>query len=264
MAKQQSLVPASELAKHEIRFPDESAEYRRARNELLAREIELRRATEAVAVARRALPPGGLVPEDYVFDGLGADGKPARLKLSELFTRGRDSLIVYNFMFPRHSGDDRPGPTEGEAGRWKKPDTPCPSCTAVLDTLDRAAHHVEAAGFNFAVVAKASLDQLLAFGRDRGWRSLRLLSAAGNTFQRDYHGETADGPRPIMNVFRRRGDVIEHFWSSEMTYTGADPGQNPRHNGTVDTLWNLMDMTAEGRPSDWDVRISYEKEKPAR
>src|SRR5437868_325869 len=51
----------------QIRFPGESAEYRAARDRLLEREIELRRAMEAAAAARRALPPGGAVPEDYVF-----------------------------------------------------------------------------------------------------------------------------------------------------------------------------------------------------
>ena len=45
-----------------IRFPGESAEYRAARDRLLEQEIELRRAMEAVAVARRRLPPGGMVP----------------------------------------------------------------------------------------------------------------------------------------------------------------------------------------------------------
>ena len=42
-------------------FPGESAEYRAARDRLLEQEGELRRATEAVAVARRALPSGGVV-----------------------------------------------------------------------------------------------------------------------------------------------------------------------------------------------------------
>ncbi len=72
-----------------VAFPDESAEYRAARDRLLAQEIDLRRAMEAVAVARRELPPGGLVPEDYIFDGLDAGGAPAKVKLSELFASGR-------------------------------------------------------------------------------------------------------------------------------------------------------------------------------
>ena len=57
-------------------FPGESAEYRAARNRLLEQEIELRRAMEAVAAARRQLPPGGAVPQDYVFETQGPLGRP--------------------------------------------------------------------------------------------------------------------------------------------------------------------------------------------
>jgi len=75
-----------------IAFPGESAEYRAARNRLLEQEIELRRAMEAVAVTRRRLPLGGLVPHDYVFRGRGPDGGTAEVRLSELFATGKDSL----------------------------------------------------------------------------------------------------------------------------------------------------------------------------
>ena len=57
-----------------VAFPGESAEYRAARNRLLEQEIELRRVMEAVAAARRRLPPGGVVPQDYVFRGRGPGG----------------------------------------------------------------------------------------------------------------------------------------------------------------------------------------------
>jgi predicted dithiol-disulfide oxidoreductase (DUF899 family) len=77
-----------------VSFPGESAEYREARNRLLDQEAELRRATEAVAAARRTLPPGGVVPQDYVFQGAGADALPVDLRLSELFTPGKDSLVM--------------------------------------------------------------------------------------------------------------------------------------------------------------------------
>src|SRR5262249_55896256 len=80
-----------------IAFPGESAEYRVARDRLLGQEIALRRTMEAVAAARRALPPGGLIPEDYVFQGRGADGWPAEVRLSELFAPGKNSLVIYNF-----------------------------------------------------------------------------------------------------------------------------------------------------------------------
>src|SRR5262245_29566886 len=91
-----------------LSFPGETSEYRVARDELLEQEIALRRQMEAVAAARRALPPGGLIPQDYTFDAMGPDGKPRKVKLSELFGEGGDSLIVYHMMFPRHRNDDRP------------------------------------------------------------------------------------------------------------------------------------------------------------
>src|SRR5467141_4095448 len=96
-----------------IRFPGESAEYRAARDRLLEQEIELRRTMEAVAAARRELPPGGAVPEDYVFQGVAAGGASTDVRLSELFAPGKDSLAIYSFMFPRDSGDERPGPATG-------------------------------------------------------------------------------------------------------------------------------------------------------
>ena len=49
-------------------WPNQPEEYRRARDELLQAEIELRRQEEAVAAQRRALPLGGEVTGDYVFD----------------------------------------------------------------------------------------------------------------------------------------------------------------------------------------------------
>src|SRR6266540_4267930 len=116
-----------------IRFPGESAEYRSARDQLLLQEIELRRAMEAVAESRRKLPPGGIVPDDYVFEGAGADGMPKTVRLSELFAPGKDSLVTYNFMFPRDPGDDRPGPSSGETALLPLNQAPCPSCVALLD-----------------------------------------------------------------------------------------------------------------------------------
>jgi len=153
-----------------ITFLNESAKYRAAREKLLQKEIELRRAMEAVAAARRELPPGGAVREDYVFQGAGVDGAPADLRLSELFAPGKDSLVIYNFMFPRHVEDERPGPGEGQTARLPLAEGPCPSCTALLDQWDAAIVPLEAAGVNFVVVAKTSIDRLLNFARDRGWK----------------------------------------------------------------------------------------------
>src|SRR5262249_38846084 len=165
----------------QIRFPGESAEYRTARDRLLEREIELRRAMEAVAAARRALPPGGAVPEDYLFAAADPDGMPIQVRLAEPFAPGKDSLVIYNFMFPRGYGGPRPGPASGETALLPLEEGPCPSCTALLDQLDGAAGHVSQR-LNLAVVAKTSPARLLTFRKERGWRHLRLLSSAGTMY----------------------------------------------------------------------------------
>ena len=240
-----------------IAFPGESPDYRAARDRLLAQEIELRRATEAVAASRRALPPGGPVPEDYVFEGAGPDGTPATVTLSELFAPGKNSLLVYNFMFPRDPFDTSPGPAIGETARLPLEEGPCPSCVALLDQLDGAVEHA-GQHIDFVVVAKTSLQRLLNFGEERGWRRLRLLSSAANRYNRDYHGETAEGfQRPMLNVFHRDQDGVRHFWGSELLYAPTDGEQEPRHVGTLEPLWNLFDLTPEGRPSDWHEQLSY-------
>jgi predicted dithiol-disulfide oxidoreductase (DUF899 family) len=188
-----------------IRFPGESAEYRAARDRLLEQEIQLRRAMEAVAVARRRLPPGGVVPQDYVFQGRDGDGDPTDVRLFELFAPGRDSLVIYSMMFPRDPADERPGPPGGQTALLPLVEGPCPSCTALLDQLDGAAEHVSQR-INLAVVGKTPLPRILTFAEERGWRRLRLLSSAGSTYNRDYFGETAQGhQRPMLNVFHRDG-----------------------------------------------------------
>lgn len=240
-----------------ITLPGESLEYRAARDRLLDREIELRRATEAVAAARRKLPPGGQLKTDYVFQGAGADGAPTDVRLSELFESGMDSLVIYSFMFPRDPGDQTPGPLDGETARLPLAEGPCPSCTALLDQLDGAAEHASQ-HLNLVVVAKAPLLRVLEFARGRGWRRLRLLSSVDNTYNADYFAATPDGvQRPMLTVFHRDGDVIRHFWSSELLYAPSDPGQEPRHVGTLEPLWNLFDLTPEGRPTNWAEQFSY-------
>lgn len=240
-----------------LEFPGETAAYRAARDRLLDQEIALRRQMEAVAAARRALPPGGLVPQDYTFDAVGADGKPTKVKLSGLFGEGRDSLIVYHMMFPRHRNDDRPKARRGPTADLPREEGPCPSCVAFLDPLDGMVPHLEQMA-RFVVVAKAPIDRLAAFAKDRGWRHLRLLSSASNRFKNDYGAQDEDGQQqPMCNVFHRTRDGIRHFWSSEMLYAPADPRQDPRHMGTVEPLWTMMDFTAGGRP-DWYEQLQYD------
>jgi predicted dithiol-disulfide oxidoreductase (DUF899 family) len=242
----------------DVTFPGESAEYRAARDELLAQEIDLRRQMEAVAARRRALPPGGEVPEDYLFQAAAPDGTPMEVRLSELFAPGKDSLAIYSFMFPRDPEDDAPGPVrETETAKLPLAEGPCPSCVSLLDQLDGAVEHARQ-HMNLAVVAKTPLGRLTTWNRERGWRRLRLLSSADNTYNRDYLAETPEGAqRPMLNVFHRDGGTIRHFWGSELLYAPFDPGEDPRHVGTLEPLWNLFDLTPEGRP-DWYEQLNYE------
>ena len=227
-----------------IRFPGESEEYRRDRNRLLEAEAGLRRATEQVAAQRRALPRGGVVPEDYRFEHA-SDGSEVRF--SELFAAGKDTLVIYSFMFPRYSGDTRPGPSEGETAQLPLPETPCPSCTSILDSLDGAAAHLTRR-LNLAVVAKSDPDRLRRFARERGWRHLRLLSSRSNAYNRDYHAETPEGEQmPILSVFVRDGDQFRHTWSSELIYAPRDEGLDPRHVDSIWPLWSVLDVTPDGR-----------------
>jgi predicted dithiol-disulfide oxidoreductase (DUF899 family) len=207
-------------------FPAETSEYREARDRLLQHELELRRAIEAVAQARRELPPGGEVPEDYVFTG--ADGD---VKFTELFEGDKDTLAVYSFMFKQ---------------------SPCPMCSQFLDAFDGVIAHARET-INVAVVARAEHPRLAEYADQRGWHDLPLLSAAHNTYPRDYYGESEDGSQlPMLNVFRRDADgTIRHFWASELMFAPTDPGQDPRHADSIDPLWNLFDFMPDGRPDDW-------------
>jgi predicted dithiol-disulfide oxidoreductase (DUF899 family) len=247
------LAPAASTALQHLPFPNESPAYRRARNALLAEEMELRRQIERVAAQRRALPPGGKVPEDYAFEGIGESGRPEALHLSQLFAPDHDTLLVYSFMF----GPERDGP--------------CPGCTHFLDSFDGAIRHIEQRA-SLIVVAKSPLARLLEWARQRGWQHLRLLSTNGNTYDRDYFGDStalAEAMReqqefkpgeewdmPILNVFRREGGVIRHFWGSEMLYVPPEAGQEYRHNDLLDPLWNALDLTPAGR-GDFHPKLQY-------
>jgi predicted dithiol-disulfide oxidoreductase (DUF899 family) len=222
-------------SRNRCRIPNESDDYRRARQALLAEEIELRRHIERVAQQRRALPPGGVVTGDYRFED-----EHGPVDFAGLFG-DRQTLVVYSYMF---------GPQRAR---------PCPMCTSLLSAWDGEARDV-GQRVALAVVARSPIERVLAFARERGWRHLRLYSDLNDNYSRDYFGadpDGGDGDQAAFNVFTRRDGSIRHFWSGEMGFESTDPGQDPRGAPDLMPLWTILDCTPEGRASDWYPSLEY-------
>ena len=230
----QALKPATTLAQSTRRFPGESTAYRKARNALLAEEIELRRHIERVAVQRRALPPGGELAQDYRFES-----EQGPVTLSQMFGQ-HDTLVTYNWMY---------GPQR---------ERPCPMCTSMLSALDGEMPDI-LQRVAFAVIARSPIERMVAFKKERGWRNLRLYSSTNNSFNLDYAGEDPEvGDDPAFNVFKRSDGIIRHFWGDEMGASTADPGQDPRGAPDIMPIWIVLDMTPGGRGKDWYPKLSYD------
>ncbi len=214
-----------------LSFPGETPDYCAAREDLLLAEIALRAQTEKVAAMRRTLPPGGEVPEDYAFDRMDDGGNTSQVRLSQLFADYKDNLLVYSFMY----GPDM--------------DKPCPMCSSMLDALNGNARQISER-INLAIVARSPIERIESFARQRGWTDLPMLSCAGNAYNRDYFGETAQGKQmPMANSFVRQDNRIQHVWGSELLY--ADIEGQPRHVDLLWPLWNTFDLTRAGRGTDW-------------
>ena len=230
----QNLTPAIELVKRNgVTFPNESDEYRRARDALLAEEIELRRHIERVAEQRRALPPGGEVTGDYRFEG-----EQGARDFAGLFG-DKDTLVIYSYMF---------GPQR---------ERPCPMCTSLLSSWNGEARDI-GQRVALAVVARSPIERLVAFKKERGWRDLTLYCDTNENFSRDYHAIDDDGGDDAgLNIFTRRDGVIRHFWSGEMGFATADPGQDPRGAPDLMPIWTILDATPEGRGTNWYPKLDY-------
>ena len=178
---------------------------------------------------------GGAVKEDYVFRNLSG----GETKLSELFGGNSANLLIYSFMY-------------------KSGGNACPACTSLLDSLNGAAPHIKQ-NLNFAVIAKASVDELSTWAGARNWSNLTILSSGRTTYNLDYKSEDDEESQlPMMNVFRKSDDGIFHTWASEMFYAPNDDGQHPRHADQIWPLWSVYDLTPDGRPSDWFPSTSYD------
>lgn len=227
------LTAAADLAAmNPTRHPNESAEYRQARQALLVEEIELRRQMERVAEMRRELPTGGEVTGAYSF--IAEDGR--EVTLGDLFGE-HDTLVVYSYMF---------GPQRT---------APCPMCTSFMGGFDHKIPDIQQR-VGIAFTARSPIERMVEVKRSRGWTKIPLFSDSSGDYTRDYVS-AEDSDMPAYNVFTRRDGTIRHFWSEEVSSDMADPGQDPRGAVEMDPLWLLLDTTPEGRGTDWAPRLAY-------
>ena len=220
---------------HDLTFPNESSDYRAARDALLTAEIELRRQAETVSSLRQALPLGGALKEDYVFQNLSGED----VRFSQLFSDKSPNLLIYGFMY-KPGGD------------------PCPVCTYLLDSLNGSAPHIKQ-NLNFAVVGKASVEELKAWADSRNWSNLTILSSGQTSYNLDYHAEDEEERQlMMMNVFRKTDGGIFHRWAYEFKYAPMGDERNPRQRDQIWPLWMIYDLTLDERPTDWLPAYSYD------
>lgn len=232
---ERTLKPAVELARlRKPVFPGESDAYGEARMRLLAEEIEVRRHLTRVAEQRQALPPGPVIRKDYRFRD--ADGRD--LGLADLFG-AHDTLITYFWMY---------GPQRAR---------PCPMCTNWLGSVDGNAADVEQRAA-LRILGRSPVARQQAFADERGWRHLRFVETVGDDYARDLGVLTPEGDEyPALVVYRKDGDAVRLFYGAEMPAEAADPGQDPRVAPDVASLWQLLDLTPEGRGTDWYPKLGY-------
>lgn len=231
----ETLVPSPDLARtSHPPFPGESVAYREARRALLEDEIDFRRQMTRLTNRRRALPPGPIIQKDYRFkDQNGSD-----VGLVDLFG-DRDTLVTYFWMF---------GPQR---------ERPCPMCTNWLGAVEGNAVDI-GQRVSLKVLGRSPVERQLAFAAERGWRHLDFVQTVGDDYAKDLNLiDEKGGESPAMTVFQRDGDQVRLFWASEMSMEMADPGQDPRDAPDIATLWSILDLTPEGRGTDWYPKLSY-------
>ena len=182
------LKPAAELAAEASKpYPNDSAEYRRARTALLAEEIELRRHIERVAAQRRALPPGGEA-RDYRF--LDENGKRSASPTCS-------------------AGTTRCSPTSGCTGPSASGRARCARRSSARSTSRRP---TSSSASRSRSIGRSPVARQLAFARERGWRNLKFYQTVGDDFARDYRGLAPDGSEwPALDVWvkqRRQGAAL--------------------------------------------------------
>ncbi len=230
-----SLTSARELAKKaHIPFPGESTGYHDARQALLIEEIEFRRHMSRLTEQRRALPPGPVIEKNYRFKG----ENESDVGLIDLFG-DHNALVTYFWMY---------GPRR---------ERPCPMCTNWLGAVNGNAADIKQR-VALKILGRSPVERQFAFAAERGWKNLDFVQTVGDDYATDLGILLKDGSEyPALVVFKRDGDKVRLFWASEMTRDMADPGQDPRDAPDIASLWSILDLTPDGRGTDWYPKLSY-------
>ncbi|NOU27556.1 MAG: DUF899 family protein [Polyangiaceae bacterium] len=230
------LTPADELAaKRKPRFSSESAAYAKARQALLAEELEVRRHLGRLARQNRELPEGPELSGDWKFIGMNGN----ETGLAQMFGR-HDTLVLYHWMY---------GPERNRS---------CPMCTNLLGPLAANAADLRQQ-VALAVVSRSKVERMVAFGIERGWRELPYYQAVGDDFSVAIGGFDVEkrAEIPVLMVLRKKGTNVRLHWMGETTMEMADPGEDPRGAVDIAPLWNILDLTPAGRDPKWYPRLSY-------
>ncbi|MEO7640761.1 MAG: DUF899 family protein, partial [Ramlibacter sp.] len=188
------LEPATQLAAMaKTPFPGASPEYDKAREALLAEEIEFRRHMTRLGEQRRALPPGPVIAKNYRFK----DEQAFEVGLLDLFG-DKDTLVTYFWMY---------GPQR---------ERPCPMCTNWLGAVNGNAADIKQR-VALKILGRSPVERQNAFAQERGWRNLDFVQTIGDDYASDLGLLNKDGSEnPALVVFKRDGDKVRLFWASEM------------------------------------------------
>ena len=183
---------------------------------------------------RQALPPGPVIEKNYRFK----DENAFEVGLLELFG-DKDTLVTYFWMY---------GPQRAR---------PCPMCTNWLGSVDGNANDIKQRAA-LKILGRSPIERQIAFAQERGWQHLDFVQTLGDDYANDLGLLDAKGSEnPAFVVFKRDGDCVRLFWASEMSKEMADPGQDPRDAPDIAALWSILDLTPEGRGTDWYPKLSY-------
>lgn len=230
-----TLTSATSLSRNaKTPFPGESEVYRKAREALLAEEIEFRRHMTRLTEQRRGLPPGPVIAKDYRFK----DANGTYLGLADLFGK-HNALVTYFWMY---------GPQR---------ERPCPMCTNWLGAVNGNAADIKQR-VALKILGRSPVARQIAFAQERGWRDLDFVQTVGDDYAKDIGVLQDDGSEwAALTVFKRDGDKVRLFWASEMRKVMADPGQDPRDAPDIASLWSILDLTPKGRDPQWYPKLSY-------